>query len=229
MLLDTSFCCGNLPGMNEDTVGDRIIRIAETNPALAPLTRKALAKKFGVSYETLRKWVEGKAAPSRRRADVVASALHVPIETFMHGVIYLSEAPDLIVVDESHRSMRVAQTVSHRTSTVEPKSGLPTVNWGDKSMLAANERFSVVAPDDSMAPIILQGMKVVFDRSFAPRNKDTVLIEDASGDWYIRTYRQAPNGRWEAKPEHGDYVTMDSERDGLTVLAVFDGTVGRRG
>lgn len=96
-------------------------------------------------------------------------------------------------------------------------------------MLNGHQRFTVVAQDDSMQPVVLEGMQVEFDSALTPLNKDVVLVEDAGGDWYIRTYLRAPNDQWKAKPEHADYVLLDSHEHGLVVLGVMTGTRGRRG
>lgn len=47
---------------------------------------KALAKRFGVSYETLRKWRSGDAAPNRSRQLIIAKELRVKPEVFMFAV-----------------------------------------------------------------------------------------------------------------------------------------------
>ncbi len=96
-------------------------------------------------------------------------------------------------------------------------------------MRELQQAFSIEAPDDSMAPVIKRGAMVDFDRSLDPLTDDAVLLRDGGGIWYIRTYRQGPRGRWEAKPENGTFLTMDSERDGLEVIAVLTAVRGRRG
>lgn len=97
-------------------------------------------------------------------------------------------------------------------------------------MIKAQKRFTVVAPDDTMAPVILRGTTVIFDTDLLPaRNGDVVLLKDMAGDWHIREYQGTPDGQWHALPQHERALTLESGKHGLAVLAVFDGTEGRRG
>lgn len=219
--------------MEQETIGTRIIERAAKHPKFANLSRKELAEAFGVSYEALRKWISGTTRPSRKHEEHIAMLLGALPETFTHGVEYLETddqgEPLVQEVDRKGKHSYLAQPVSRNSVTVDTPSNLQTVNWRDGAMVSSQKRFVVVAPDDSMEPIILKGSRVILDRTLTARNKDIVLIEDSAGEWYLRTYRQAPNARWGAKAENTDYDPMDSERDGLRVLAVFDGYHGRRG
>lgn len=214
---------------DDDTVGLRIIRIAAAHPVLHTQSRKALAATLKVSYETLRKWVSGAAAPSRKRAESIAARLGVRAETFMHGVVY--EVPSLQGANEPDGEYRVAQPVSPDSVTFPPRSRSQTIEWRDREMIKEHPQFCVTVPDDSMAPILLKGMTAEFDSVPAGRgevrNEEVVLVEDAAGDWYIRTYVEATSKRWQAVPQRG--VPLESDRDGLTLLAVLTGNFGRRG
>lgn len=65
-----------------ETVGARIESLAATKK----LPKNAeLARLIGVSYETLRRWRAGEAAPNRKRQDRIAELLGVAHEVFMHG------------------------------------------------------------------------------------------------------------------------------------------------
>ncbi len=65
-----------------ETIGHRIERLASQKKLP---TGAALAKLFGVSYESFRKWKAGEAAPNRRRQEVIAAALGVDPAAFMFG------------------------------------------------------------------------------------------------------------------------------------------------
>ena len=67
-----------------ETIGRRIQRIAAEKGLPGG---KALAERFGVTYETLRAWTAdgGKIAPNRSRAQKVADVLGVPVEVVMYG------------------------------------------------------------------------------------------------------------------------------------------------
>lgn len=97
-------------------------------------------------------------------------------------------------------------------------------------MITAHKRFTVIAPDDTMAPVILRGSLVIFDASLLPaRNGDYVLLRDMADDWHIREFQSTPDGMWHALPQAERALTLESAKHGLEVLAVFDGTAGRRG
>lgn len=68
--------------MAQETVGARIERIAQEKQL--PSGAK-LAKLFGVTYETLRKWREGGTGPNRNRQVRVSEVLGVAPAVFMHG------------------------------------------------------------------------------------------------------------------------------------------------
>lgn len=212
----------------QDTVGTRILRIAAAHSILRLQTRKELAATFGVTYETLRKWIAGEAAPSRKRAESIAARMGVRAETFMHGVVY--QVPNALSVNEPEGLYQVAQPVSPASVTSPPRSRSTTIEWRDKEMMEAHPQFCVVVPDDSMVPIMRKGMLAEFEsvtEQQAVRNEDIVLVEDGAGDWYIGTFQRATASRWQVRPERG--VPLESDRDGLTVLAVLIATHGRRG
>lgn len=68
-----------------ETIGQRILRLAERQPDL-PRERKALAERFGVTYETLRKWVNGSTAPTRKHIDKLVVLLHTTASEITHGI-----------------------------------------------------------------------------------------------------------------------------------------------
>lgn len=90
-------------------------------------------------------------------------------------------------------------------------------------------RFRVALPDDAMAPRVRAGQVVELERSTTPRPGDGVLVQDSAGHCYFRLYRAGRPGRWEAYPLNEAYETLDSERDGLLVLAVLVAVQGRWG
>ncbi len=66
----------------------------------------------------------------------------------------------------------------------------------------------------------------MFDARIAPLPGDAVLLRDINGGHHIRLYRQGV-GRWEAHATNEAYQPLDSERDGLQVLAVLTGVMAR--
>lgn len=136
---------------------------------------------------------------------------------------------DVNTVDRGGLTL-VARPVSPEPENIPLRPRLPQVVWRDEKMIKAQKRFTVVAPDDTMAPAILRGSTVIFDAGLLPaRNGDYVLLKDMAGDWHIREYQGTPDGTWHALPQAERALTLESGKHGLEVLAIFDGTVGRRG
>lgn len=88
--------------------------------------------------------------------------------------------------------------------------------------------FETTLPDDAMAPDAPKGTRVIFITSETPEPGHWVLVRDREGRHYCRQLRQSVPGRWEAHALNSGYLPLDSERDGLQVIAVFDGIRGRR-
>lgn len=88
--------------------------------------------------------------------------------------------------------------------------------------------FETQLPDNAMAPEAPKGTRVIFITGTEPEPGDWVLIRDRAGLYYCREYRQLRPGQWEAHARNPGFLPMESERDGLHVVAVFDGIRGRR-
>lgn len=84
-------------------------------------------------------------------------------------------------------------------------------------------RFRVAMPDDSMAPRVRRGDLVEFDSTVQPRSGDGVLVQARDGALFFRVYKQGRPDAWQAHPVNPDFLPLDSERDGLRVVAVLVG------
>lgn len=105
---------------------------------------------------------------------------------------------------------------------------MPLLAWGSLMLMEAVLRqFRVAMPDDSMAPRLRQGQVARFDRDLEARPGDAVLVQDDHGRTYVRMYRERRPGLWEAHPVNDAYQSLDSERDGLQLVAVLTGVDGR--
>lgn len=105
---------------------------------------------------------------------------------------------------------------------------VPTINW--ESLLdtvVLPDVFKLAAPDTSMAPKVPQGTMVELTRSLAPRPGDGVLVRDRDGHHYLRVYREKRPGHWEAYAINDAYSPLDSQADGLSVVAVLTAVAGR--
>lgn len=90
-------------------------------------------------------------------------------------------------------------------------------------------QFRVAAPDDSMAPRVRKGELLELDTTLQPRAGDGVLVRDDAGHCYLRTYRERRPGHWEAAAVNPAFQALDSERDGLRVIAVVTAVFQRWG
>jgi hypothetical protein len=104
----------------------------------------------------------------------------------------------------------------------------PVVTWQSLASRSSDVRmFWVALVDDAMAPRAPRGHKVCFDRRETPQPGDGILVRDRHGDLHFRQYRAAAAGRWTAHALNDAYAPLDSERDGLEVLAVLIAESGR--
>lgn len=116
-----------------------------------------------------------------------------------------------------------AHSVSQATLTIDPVEDVTVVKWGSMKAEALPEVFRVEVPDDAMADRVLKGHLVKFSTTIEPRAGDGVLVEDSTGAWFFRLYSPGAQGRFSAVAKNPAYQTLDSERDGLRVLAVLIG------
>lgn len=116
---------------------------------------------------------------------------------------------------------RASPPVAHELSQFKPQHG-PHIRWGD--LMRPEELpplFWTTVPDDSMAPRALAGKRVCFALDEPAKPGAGVLVQDAGGAYFFRRYVAGPGKRWTAEAINPDYAALDSERDGLKVVAVL--------
>jgi len=137
----------------------------------------------------------------------------------------LGVMPDWLKTGRGPRDFR--ESVAHRLSLGEPinepHDNSQKIEWGAMKAADLPDVFQVEVPDDAMADRVLKGHLVKFDTRVEPRAGDGVLVEDASGSWFFRQFSPGAQGRFSAVAKNSAYQTLDSERDGLKVLAVLVG------
>lgn len=90
------------------------------------------------------------------------------------------------------------------------------------------ERFVIEAPDEALTPSLPRGTSVVFERASTAQPGDCVLVQDSRGARYMRRYVQGVGGAFTAQAINDAYVSLESARDGLQVLAVMAWRAERR-
>jgi transcriptional regulator with XRE-family HTH domain len=133
--------------------------------------------------------------------------------------------PEWLQSGRGRRDFReaVAHSLSQRQPNNDSHDDPQRVAWGSMKTADLPEVFQVEVPDDAMADRVLKGHLVKFSRAEAPRAGDGVLVEDAAGQWHFRQYSPGAQGRFAAVAKNSAYQTLDSERDGLKVIAVLVG------
>lgn len=121
-----------------------------------------------------------------------------------------------------------AHPVSHLVAET-----VPSITWEQIKMSVAKDGlpavFRVQMVDSAMAPRAGTGAWVQFSSTETARPGDGVLVRDALGNQYFRQYRSGRPGCWEAHADNSAFATLDSERDGLEVLAVLTAVEARWG
>jgi hypothetical protein len=125
---------------------------------------------------------------------------------------------------EGEASTLLAQELSHPTYTVTPGH----IPWEQLMDRPLKPEFQTTAPDNAMAPDVPRGARIILITGVDPAPGDFVLVADATGAHYLREYKQLRAGHWQAHARNAAFLPLDSLRDGLRVLAVFDGIRGRR-
>ena len=104
----------------------------------------------------------------------------------------------------------------------------PKIGWEALMNNELPREFETDLPDNAMAPDAPRGARVIFLAGVTPEPGDWVLLRDRTGEHHCREYRVVRQGHWEAHALNRGYLPLDSEQDGLQVLAVYDGQRGRR-
>lgn len=203
--INGAFTPVTISGMHESL--KRLLAAAHdaTRTRVSPITELSqLQKDMGESPQTINNW-KGSRGVSKDGAIKAEQLYGCSVTWIMDGV----GKPTL-------RGKAIAQQESLNGSTVGPQ----LVMWGDL-MEEIPREFRVAMPDDAMKPDAEAGWEVEFKRAKTGSPGQGVLVKDASGNRYFRKYQQGRAGEWEAKPSNPDFLTLESKRDGLEVLAVM--------
>jgi transcriptional regulator with XRE-family HTH domain len=163
----------------------------------------------------------------------LSKALRVPVEWLEFGAGPEPDwAEDCADATKSVSDVSGHALVAHGVS-LERAETVPSLQW---EQLMSEDRngalphvFRVGMPDGSMAPRVKAGDMVVMDTTITARPGDGVLVRDRTGQLHVRQYRAGRPGVWEAHALDAAYAPMESERDGLVVLAVLTAVEARWG
>jgi transcriptional regulator with XRE-family HTH domain len=223
--------------MSRQTIGARLRDFA----ALPPLnwTAKELAERLGISYETLRRWINGDMAPNRRRVKAICEILHVSPEWVLLGLSNghaekrtgstltgLADAPEGPESDDLNRAAQLAipflmwsqVTLANLYNDDESLNLINRAPCASASVTRRSKRLAI--GDSAMEPLLSVGDSVQIEPDMAAEPGDIVLVRDSAQAHHLREYRARPGGAFEAYPHNPAYATLESVRDGLDVIAV---------
>lgn len=190
------------------------------------MTKKALADHFGVRPPSIQDWIKRGTIDKQHLpglwalfADVVGPE-HWGLNDNNAGITGKTSTAQAGQTLASTTSYPLFSGVAHRLTLHEFKVP-PLITW--EALMTENvtpDEYRTHASNDALAPRLRAGGVLTLDRRLEPRAGDGVLLRDRTGALHLRIYRPVV-GRWEAHATHPDYPAMDSERDGLQVLAVL--------
>lgn len=171
---------------------------------------------------TLNKFVNGKVErPSRATAETIARYLRIPIDA-----IYDEAAAQRVAAERGLMRGAIPPTadpsskgVAHSVA-VQAFTMPASVTWGElMSGAAVREFFVTDIPDDALAPQHPKGTRIIFKAGPTHRFGAVVLVADRMGTRHLRINAQGVGGAWSARALNPAYASLESERDGLIVLA----------
>lgn len=121
-------------------------------------------------------------------------------------------------------STGIAQRVSYLPTSIVP----PKLVWERLMKMPLPKEFESNAPDNAMAPEAPAGTRCIFITGTDPAPGDWVIVTDQAGQPHLREYRHLRGTMWEAHATNPAYLPMNSERDGLAVIAILDGVRRRK-
>ena len=189
--------------------------------------RKALAHQIGANDQTLYQILSGVTHPKTGRRRGIGPSLRDRIS--QHYPTWLDSHTPVLghSLGGPQVSASLAQQLSDPTAIIRPT----TIEW---DLLMSLEPlptvFCAAIPDDAMAPEFPKGCTVLFSTTEGPaRPRDAVLVRDQQGNLYFREFQQRTPQHFMAAATGGGVLPLDSQTDGLAVVAICVGKWGRRG
>lgn len=172
-----------------------------------------LAREIGATDQVVNNWSR-RGVPARQYA-AIALALDWPIEVLFGAMPPGSVgAHTLPKTPKAHSVSHPQQIVTLRTLTKDEWMSVPA---------ALLDNFQITITEDALGEPYEVGGTMRFSCSRAPAPRKPVLIEDRHGNRFVRLYVVGRGSNWLATAATSGYETLESERDGLRVLAVSTG------
>lgn len=170
-----------------------------------------LARALGVSAAVVSQWVNASPDSKTKKPRGISHQSCRRIER--------AAAKPAGWMDEQHSPAGRAQEMIHARRIVSwPKLAWETLMTADLS-----EPFELDVVDDALGPDIFRGCVVRLDPRRQPEAGRPILVRDRAGRFYLRDYQLGAAGRWQAVARQRGFAPLDSEADGLEIVAVMRG------
>lgn len=169
------------------------------------MTEQQFADLVGVTRGSVQQWERGTTAPNRGRQAGVADALGITVAELMDD-----------------NEVTPAHQLSPTPFRVPPQS-----EWREiLEMKRLPSSFTVPMPDASMSGSIEKGTLLYFEAGSEAEPGQGVIVQDRHGDRHIRRFKKGSGTKFIAEATNRDaFEPLDSERDGLKVVAVLKGVL----
>jgi transcriptional regulator with XRE-family HTH domain len=195
-----------------DTLAARTKRAREQRG----MTQGELAEAVGMKQPDISKIERGLIQKTTGIARI-ASALRVPVLWLEIGD---GHEPDWRLGGGAPSTQGQESLIAQGMS-VTPHRVPRTLTWEKIMSIGAElpEQFTASVPDDALMPGSPRGTMFVFETGVQATPGSAVIVKDMAGRLYMRRYAEGV-GQWLAQATNSAYATLESERDGLAVLAV---------
>lgn len=176
------------------------------------LSQEQLAEKAGVSQGTIGN-IESGLRKKPREVVALATALEVRPEWLTSGM----GRPEIFT--QQANSVDMAQLMSQARNYSTPL----VVKWEGLMSADLSRPFELEVKDGSFGGEIPAGCVMRLDPNRQPRAGWPLLVRDKAGKFYLRDYQEGAGGRWQAVARVRGFAPLDSEDDGLQIIAVMKG------
>ncbi|MFO0996418.1 MAG: LexA family transcriptional regulator [Alphaproteobacteria bacterium] len=161
----------------------------------AGLSQQNVADRFGISRAAVAQWENGDTYPGTAKLEGLAEVLRVRLEWLATGRgVQRADINEFgLFTMSGHRMVPLIDPA--RAAYWPTRRGELPANEVPTEVAAGPASFALVIDDDSMAPALATGDKIIVDPDVAPRSGDYVVatVEDDDAA-LVRLYRPRPDG-----------------------------------
>jgi hypothetical protein len=180
-----------------------------------------VAEKAGVSAENLKQVLAGTKLPSGRPRGIGPTVRRKLEDAFPNWTQVHLGSSSLTTSD--HQSGKSYLSEAQLASQVRPIVDLPTLSWEQIMQIELPQNFSLPLVDDALGEQGAVGDIGIFRLGIEPVQGRGVLLRDRDGGYHVRLYQVRRGTHWLAVSKSEKFATLDSDADGLEVIAVMVG------